>query len=468
MTTAQETTLTVSDLAKRLSEKVEPFFYAVSVSGEVTNITRQTSGHLYFAIKDERAQLNVVMFKSQAMQLTKLPKAGDKVTLKGSVKLYALRSVYQLVAYTLTFAGMGDALIELQKRKEKFEKLGWFSSALKKPLPAFPKKIGIVTSPTGAAIRDILQIMQRRHPFFHAIIYPALVQGEKAASEVAKGITVLSEHSSCDVIIVARGGGSFEDLYAFNEEIVIMAAHRCKTPLISAVGHETDTTLIDFVSDKREPTPSAAAAAVCHDFALLIQNIKECFARIHEKISQLLLNYQRDLMQIRRHPCFAKENHYLFIPMQALDSVSAQIHTRFKHVLTEKKHNILALSSMLKTVHVETALMDWKNRLIEKRHLLTKHPAFNLTDKNERLIETKERIEFAMTAFLKERAAALTMTQKHLSSLGPLSVLDKGYAIALDEKTQSAIIDAKVLTPGDTLTLKFSKGSATVQVMEVQ
>ncbi|PCI78737.1 exodeoxyribonuclease VII large subunit [Candidatus Aerophobetes bacterium] len=442
----QDKPYTVTALSKQICEKVEPFFYAVCVTGEVTNITRQSSGHLYFSIKDERSQLNVVMFQRQASLLKTVPKSGDKVIIKGSIKLYSLRSVYQLVAYSLTFSGLGDALILLQQRKEKFEKLGWFSKSLKKPFPPFPKKIGVVTSATGAAVRDILQILERRYPFFHVLIYPALVQGEKAAVEIARGIETLSSHSDCDVIIVARGGGSFEDLYAFNEEVVIQAVHACKLPLISAVGHETDTTLIDFISDKREPTPSAAAQTVCQDFAQFLDNFSKTSKQIHETMQALIVNYKREISQIKRHPCFAEDSHYLFMPMQALDQVGMQIQSALKNSLMHKKERLQIYAHALKPKHLEELFYSCKRQFLD---LYTQ-------------------IETVIKAQREQRLVKFSLQQKHLEALSPLKTLGKGYAIAFCENKQSVILDSRTLTPGDTLNLRLSKGEVKVKVMEIQ
>lgn len=422
MTTLASKPYTVSSISKLLSSKVEPFFYGICVIGEVTNITRQASGHLYFSIKDDKAQLNIVMFKKQAMLLKKLPAAGDKVVVKGDIRLYAMRSTYQLIAFSLTPSGMGEALIELQRRKEKYEQLGWFSTSLKKPLPPFPKRVGIVTSPTGAAIRDILQILTRRHPLFHAIIYPSLVQGPGAASEVAKGIDQLNQYGQCDLIIVARGGGSFEDLYAFNEEVVIEAVHTSKLPVISAVGHETDTTLIDFISDKREPTPSAAASAVCYDFAQLFNNIAKAGKLIYERTRALVEMKQRDLRQMRRHPCFAEESSHLFIPMQALDQIHLQLSANIQQKLEEKR---------------------------------------------AQLAEVARSIQMAFENHFSSYLMKLNMAQKHLRALSPLTILEKGYAIAFCEKKQSVIINTQGLEAGDKLTLRLRTGSLKVEIKEI-
>ena len=422
MTALSSKPYTVSGLSRLLSSKVEPFFYAICVTGEVTNITRQSSGHLYFSIKDEKAQLNIVMFKKQADLLKTLPTSGDKIIVKGDIKLYSMRSTYQLVAYQLTLSGIGDALLELQRRKEKFEKLGWFSSSLKKALPSFPKKIGIVTSASGAAIRDILQILERRYPFFHVLIYPALVQGAQAASEVAMGIRTLNNHSDCDVIIVARGGGSFEDLYAFNEEVVIEAVHQSQIPIISAIGHETDTTLIDFISDKREPTPTAAAGAVCHDFAQFLTNIAKTSKQIGESVELKLHTRKRDLIQMRRHPCFAEGSSHLFMPMQMLDQICLQTESSVKENLLEKQNELEELSKNIKT---------------------------------------------SFTHLFSQQTMKLSLIEKHLLSLNPLQILEKGYAIAFCEKKQSVIIDTKDLDKGDTLKIRLRNGSLKVQIMEV-
>ncbi len=256
--------LTVSDLAGAIKRTIETNFDRVRVRGELGRVTIAKSGHMYADLKDDKAVINTIMWKGSVSRLPFRPEEGLEVIAEGKLSTYPGRSNYQLIAETMSPAGAGALMALLEERKKKLAAEGLFDPTRKKPLPFLPKVIGVVTSPTGAVIRDILHRIQDRFPV-HVIVWPALVQGEAAAKQIEAGIrgfNALTETSAVprpDVIIVARGGGSIEDLWPFNEEIVVRAASDSVIPLISAVGHETDTTLIDFVSDQRAPTPTGAA-----------------------------------------------------------------------------------------------------------------------------------------------------------------------------------------------------------------
>jgi len=257
--------LTVSGLTKAIKFQLEKQFSFVAVQGEVSNFKRQVSNHLYFTLKDSQAQIQCVMFSSDARLLKTLPKAGDQVEIKGEVNVYPPRGNYQIIVRTLKQAGLGQLLLMLEQRKKKYLQMGWFDTCLKKSIPKNPKTIGVVSSPTGSVISDILQILKRRAHSFHLILNPVKVQGEGAAQEVSAAIKAFNDHKLVDVIIVARGGGSMEDLWSFNETSVIESIHQSEIPVVCAIGHETDTTLADLVADLRAPTPSAAAELVVEE-----------------------------------------------------------------------------------------------------------------------------------------------------------------------------------------------------------
>lgn len=238
---------------------VDPILSDVMISGEISNFKRHSSGHLYFTLKDAAGAIDAVMFASDARGLRFFPVNGDEVVVRGSVSLYEKTGKYQVYVRSMKKSGSGDLYLAFEQLKQKLEREGLFDPGHKKPIPAFPRKIGIVTSPTGAAIEDIMQISRRRFPGVRLVLYPARVQGEGAAATIVQGIRRLDRIPDVDTIIVARGGGSIEDLWAFNEEITARAIFACRTPVISGVGHETDFTIADFVSDLRAPTPSAAA-----------------------------------------------------------------------------------------------------------------------------------------------------------------------------------------------------------------
>ena len=285
--------LTVTELTRHIKSLLEDSVGFVWVVGEVSNLRRPTSGHLYFTLKDEESQIAVVMFKNRNVRLRFRLEDGMAVIAGGLVSVYERRGNYQIIAEELEPRGVGALQLAFEQLKGKLQKEGLFDPEHKKPLPMLPQRIGIVTSPTGAAIRDILNVIQRRFSNVHVLIYPVLVQGEQAAGQIAQGIADVDRLANVDVIIVSRGGGSLEDLWAFNEEIVARAVYECETPVISAVGHEIDFTIADFVSDVRAPTPSAAAELVVQERETLAVGI--------EALDKQLDGYIRQFMDSLRH-----------------------------------------------------------------------------------------------------------------------------------------------------------------------
>lgn len=254
-----EIVYTVSQLNAVLKSVIEESFPTITLEGEISNFRPNTTGHLYFTLKDKNSQISAVMFRFRATSLTFVPKDGMLVRCKGTLSVYEPRGTYSIVINSMELAGEGNILLMLEQRKRLLASEGLFDESRKKPLPIFPKTVGVVTSSTGAALRDIMQIIRRRNPTTGITIFPAIVQGSDAAASIAKQIEVANRFNMCDVLIVGRGGGSLEDLLPFSEEIVVRAVSNSKIPVISAVGHEIDWALCDFAADKRAPTPSAAA-----------------------------------------------------------------------------------------------------------------------------------------------------------------------------------------------------------------
>ena len=258
-TNQNEIVYSVTQLTNIIKDVVEGSFPEIILEAEISNYRPSSSGHVYFVLKDAGAQIAAVMWRSTAARLNFAPKDGNLVRVKGKLTVYPARGNYQIVISAMDLAGSGNILLMLEERKKKFYAEGLFDEARKKPLPAFPDTIGVVTSPTGAALRDILQITRRRSKYVNVILFPAIVQGDTAAPSIARQIQTANDYNMCDVLIVGRGGGSLEDLLPFSEEVVVRAVAESKIPVISAVGHEIDWALCDFAADKRAPTPSAAA-----------------------------------------------------------------------------------------------------------------------------------------------------------------------------------------------------------------
>lgn len=286
----------VSELTAELKILLEDSFTGIWVEGEISNFKHHTSGHMYFTLKDDRGQLRAVMFRGSNRGLQFRPEDGLAVIVFGNVTIYEPRGEYQIYVEHMEPKGLGALQLAFEQLKTRLEAEGLFDPGRKRPIPLLPKKIGLVTSPSGAAIRDVLQIIRRRFANVRVLIFPVRVQGEGAAGEIVEGIEFLNKRGDLDVLILARGGGSIEDLWAFNEEVVARAIYASQTPVISAVGHETDFTIADFVADVRAPTPSAAAELVISRKAELIQRIDDLFSRL---VSHMRYRAERSGEQLR-------------------------------------------------------------------------------------------------------------------------------------------------------------------------
>lgn len=318
----------------------------ISIQGEISNCRKHTSGHLYFTLKDEESTLSCVMFASNRGKLTFIPSEGMRVIAKGSVRVYGRDGVYQLYVTALEPAGVGEWFRLFEERKLQFAEMGMFDDAYKKPIPRFARTVGIVTAKTGAAIQDIINISHRRNPYVQLILYPTLVQGDSAAANIAAGIDYL-DTLGLDVIIVGRGGGSIEDLWAFNEECVAMAIFRCETPVISAVGHETDFTIADFVADLRAPTPSAAAELAVFEYDAFEQTLLMFASQMGQNIKRIV---ERDQKRLEQAQLLLKLSHpgvRLNAQKETLAQLKMQMSRQMKHLLEQKKAELSLAAAKL-------------------------------------------------------------------------------------------------------------------------
>ena len=309
------TTLTVSQLTGSIQQTLEQNYSSVWVKGEISNLTRHSSGHWYFSLKDRGAQVGGVMFRRENQRVRFEMTHGMEVTVHGRISVYPPHGKYQLIVDQMLPAGQGDLHLALEALKKKLFDEGAFSAELKLPLPKYPKKIGIVTSPTGAAIQDMLNILKRRYPVADITLVPVRVQGESAAAEISNAIRTLDRKGEYDVLIVGRGGGSLEDLWAFNEEIVARAILAARTPIVSAVGHETDTTISDYVADERAPTPSAAAE-------LVVPDQRELFERYAYLASALSRSLMKRIGQLDQRLTSIRDSYALKRPMLIIDRLT--------------------------------------------------------------------------------------------------------------------------------------------------
>ncbi len=321
--------LSVSDLNRLARDVLERSFPLFWVSGEISNLTRAASGHWYFSLKDAKAQVRCVMFRNRNAYLDWSPREGDHVEARATVTLYEARGDFQLTVESLRQAGLGALYEAFERLKAKLEQEGLFDPARKRSLPYLPRQIGIVTSPNAAALRDVLTTLRRRMPGIPVVIYPTPVQGKGAAENIAQAINTASDRAECDVLIVCRGGGSMEDLWQFNEEIVARAIVKATMPVVSGVGHETDFTIADFAADRRAPTPTAAAEMVAPERSALLQHVEAQRQRLHRQMRTLLSQRQQQLDYLARR---------LLSPMQQVQQRQLhldQLGMRLKHAMSQ-------------------------------------------------------------------------------------------------------------------------------------
>lgn len=351
-------TLTVSDLNEyvRRSLAGDPMLRDILLKGEISNFKRHVSGHLYFSLKDDQARIQCVMFRQDAMSLSFSPADGARVTLRGSVSLYTASGSYQFYAREMTQDGLGALYVKLEQLKKRLALEGLFDEGKKRPLPLLPRMVGVVTSRTGAVIHDIAQVARRRNPHVQLLLRPALVQGEGAAADVAAGIEELSRVPGVDVIIIGRGGGSLEDLWAFNEEIVVRAVAACLVPVISAVGHETDFTLADFAADVRAATPSVAAELAVQDRTTLTGMIDALLSRLFRSTHETLLLKAGEVGALEKRLALAHPGERLKAQKALVSEYALRLSQKMREILEEKRALLRVRESSLRALGPQSAL----------------------------------------------------------------------------------------------------------------
>lgn len=414
--------LSVSELTSAIKKQLESRFTSLAIRGEITNLKEQSSGHLYFTLKDEGSQISAALFRGNALNLKRMPKGGDQVIARGELSVYAPRGNYQLIVREIEFLGVGELLLKLHELKNKLQQKGWFSPALKKKLPKYPKTIGVVTSPTGSVIQDILNILQRRFSGFHLVLNPVKVQGEGAAREIAQAIDQFNQHQLADLLIVGRGGGSLEDLWAFNEEIVAEAIFRSEIPIISAIGHETDTSIADYVADVRAPTPSAAAEIAIAEKAQQLQFLKETRSRINGIVLGLIAQHKRLLERFKKTPQLSSPYSLLGTHLQRIDDLRTTLELGMRQQLQRKSLQLQVCVKQLDTLKPE-------NRVVA----------------------------------LKQKLGQLVA---HLKAIDPKNLLTKGYCILFQEKSDSVILASQELAIGQEVRIQMHDGQVKAQIQE--
>jgi exodeoxyribonuclease VII large subunit len=450
--------LSVSELTSTIKRTLEKQVGSIWVTGEVTNLRAQSSGHIYFTLKDAGAQLSCVLFRAEPVSHRELLKDGQKLLLQGDVTVYEARGQYQLIVRAVELQGIGALQIAFEKLKQKLAAEGLFAQERKRPLPRFPQRIGLVTSPTGAAIRDVLHVIQRRNPGLEIILAPCRVQGDGAAREIAAAIRMLNDLQSkapspkskepgdettldfrpwtLDLILITRGGGSLEDLWAFNEEVVARAIFESAIPVVSAVGHEIDFTIGDFVADIRAATPSAAAEIITEGVFSSCEFVSAAGRRIRQLVGQQLEDKTYELTQItqrlgRVHPR-RRFNDWL----QRLDDLQTSLQRCTKAGVRQQR-------------------LEFRN-LSER--LLRVRPAQLLKQRRELFEQEIHRLREQMRHQLRERKTFFNALQTRLRLLGPEQVLARGYSITMDAKSGKVLRNADEIKQGQRLKTRLKRG----------
>jgi len=431
----------VRDLVAAVRTRVEREYSDIWVEGEISNFRAHDSGHLYFTLKDENSQIRAVMFRSQARLLRFRPEDGMQVILRGRVTVFEGRGELQLSAEYLEPKGAGALQVAFEQLKAKLEAEGLFDAARKKAIPALPRCIGVVTSPQGAALRDILNVLRRRHHSASVLIYPAQVQGESAATEVSSGVKHFNRAKTVDVIIIARGGGSAEDLAAFNHEGLARVIANSAIPTISAVGHETDFTIIDFVADLRAPTPSAAAELVIRSRQEIEEQAGALRLRLTRAMRYRLLMARQTLTEAAQHGAFARMMEGINQRQQRLDD--------FRYRL-EKAERKLIEQHRRKWEQVSAAVRHYDARRV-------------LAGMRRDIASRTTAIASAVRTLLLRRRSRFEQIGHQLKALSPVAILERGYALVFDS-SGTLVKDSAQVEIGEEISARLSHGSLTAKI----
>jgi exodeoxyribonuclease VII large subunit len=426
----------VSRLNGEIRAVLEGSFPLLWIEGEISNLSTPRSGHSYFSLKDSHAQVRCALFRHKRQLLRFQPENGDQVLIRARISLYEARGDFQLIVEHMEPAGVGALQRAFEELKEKLNKEGLFDAANKKSLPAFPKRIGIITSATGAALRDVLQILQRRFPALPVTIYPTLVQGESAAAEIAETLKTADQRGDCDLLILTRGGGSIEDLWAFNDERLARTIAALHTPIISAVGHEIDFTIADFVADRRAPTPSAAAE-------LATQNQEQLQTRLHALQLRLSQGIRRKLRTQTEHLTHILHKLHILHPQRQLQQnqqLLDELATRLESAIRSR--------------------LQRKTQLCEQTGLRLRAltPRRQLTRLKERLHYCQQQLQQNIKNKLMQKRLEFTGISRELQAVSPLQTLARGYSITTDNHTGKIIVNSRDVLPGTQLRTRLESG----------
>ena len=436
------TILTVSELNATIRDLLENELPNTWVEGEISNARVWNTGHMYFTLKDSASQIKAVMFRSAVRYLKFKPEDGLKVVARGKISVYDPKGEYQIICEHLEPKGLGALQQAFEQLKKKLQAEGLFDTARKRPLPALPRRIGIVTSLDGAALRDIIRVLRRRYPNAHLVLSPTRVQGEGAGREVAHAIRKIERIEGVDVVIVARGGGSLEDLWAFNEEGLARVIAACNVPIISGVGHETDFTIADFVADLRAPTPSAAAELVVKRKDEFFGHIDRLGERLDAAIHHRLRRVETRLHVLEARPGFAGFHGRIAVRGRHVSELAAGLRQRMDQALSRRsrRHDLL------------------------RRSLEQCDPRHRLAAVRTRLVQRDGQLQAAARRRISSAQGRLAALAARVDGLSPLAVLGRGYSVTWDAARTRIIRDASTLQPGDDVSVTLERGAFEARV----
>ena len=440
-----EAAISVSQLNRRVRTLLERGIAQLWVEGEISNLSRPASGHIYFSLKDDSAQVSAAWFRQRQRGPAIAYKNGDRVLAYGRVSIYEARGNYQLIVERMEPAGEGVLKRRFEALKKKLLDEGLFDEDRKRPLPALPSRIGVITSPSGAAIRDIVSVLARRFPAVPVIIYPAAVQGDAAPAELIEALATAARRDECDVLILGRGGGSLEDLWAFNDEQLARAIAACPLPIISAVGHEEDFTIADFVADVRAPTPSGAAEIVVpsqHDWEQRIATLALRIGRIGQR---------------------AVEDRGQRIDWLARRLVAASPAATLRRQRDHMRENRGRLASAIR----QRLLSDTNQLQAIRSNLLQQSPAISVQRNFSQLSELRQRLVTTTRSLLATAEHRAALLARALHSVSPLATLDRGYAIVMDASTEKVLLRASDVNVGDDILARLGEGELVATVKKV-
>ncbi len=440
----QRDVYSVGRLNREVRAALEGGFPLLWVEGELSNVARPASGHLYLTLKDAQAQVRCAMFRNRCQFLGFTPQNGMQVLVRARVSLYEPRGDFQLIIEHMEEAGDGALLRAFDALKQRLSKEGLFEEARKRPIPTLPRRVGVVTSPTGAAIRDILSVLRRRFPALPVLIYPVPVQGSDAAPQIAAAVRRASERADCDVLIVTRGGGSLEDLWAFNEELVARAIHDSAVPVVSGVGHEIDFTIADFVADRRAPTPSAAAELVSPDQAEWLAQLRALDARLLQRLQRHLQELAQRVQWLAKRLDQQHPGQRLRQQSQRLDELEQRLRLAWRAELRQRRAGLGELAARL------------------HRHA----PVHRLQRLQAHRDQLNRRLVAAMTLILERGGRRLGSVTRALDAVSPLATLDRGYAIVSRATDQTVLRDARSAGVGERVHARLARGHLVCTVDE--